>query len=82
MNCFLVLLRHTMDDLPVAVYDNKKDALFEAKRIAGDNLNGMPTEAIRKVYSTDCSTPCVVCVVEFREGKPIRLMGSVAFIGA
>ena len=70
-----------MDDLPVAVYDNKADALLEAGRIAGDELDGMPTAAIRRVYDTDCSTPCNVCVVEFRGGKPFRLMGSVEFAG-
>jgi len=75
MNGYLVLLQHGMDDLPVALFAGRDDALLECGRIAGGD--GMPTEEIRQVYNTDCSTPVQVCVVEFENGKPVRRIGSI-----
>jgi hypothetical protein len=79
MNGYLVLLRHTMDDLPIGLYADRDEALLECGRIGGSPDNGMPTKEIRDVYETDCSTPVSVCVVRFVNGKPVEVIGSIAF---
>jgi hypothetical protein len=65
MNGFLVLLRHTMDDLPITLCET----LEQAEKIAR-NVEKMPNDWIRAVYNSDCSMPCNVSVVEFRHGQP------------
>lgn len=66
MNHYLVVLHHTMDDLPLYITDDKDKAFAFA-----DRTRAMPTNRIREVYGTDCSTPCNVCVVTFQRGRPI-----------
>jgi len=61
MNGFLVVLRHTMDDLPVALFDNWEAALEYAMAI-----KGMPCNWDREVFNTDCSTPCAVAIATFK----------------
>lgn len=65
MNGFLVLLVHTMDDLPVYFADKEVDAMVFAKNLLPD-----PPEAVRLVFNTDCSTPVCVKVVRFSNGMP------------
>ena len=79
MNGYLVLLRHMTEDLPVGLYADLREALLECDRIGDSLATGMPTEEIRRVYKTDCSTPVSVCVVHFANGKPVEVIGSIAF---
>lgn len=68
MNGYLVLLRHGMDDLPIGLFDTQGRADQFASTV-----EPMPTEAIRSLYGTDCSTPCCVEIVEFANGLPVNI---------
>lgn len=68
MNGFLVVLVHTMDDLPVGLFATRQEAVEYA-----DAHPEMPTEAELDVFPTDCSTPCNLSVVEFRGGMPVKI---------
>jgi hypothetical protein len=68
MNGFLVLLVHTMDDLPIGLFMSDSAAMSFANEI-----DEMPTEKIRKVYGTDCSTPNCVKIVQFDCGEPVAV---------
>ena len=57
---YLVLLRHTMDDLPVRLCDTRAEALQVAKEIAWE-----PSERDRRILKIDCSTPVCVSIVRF-----------------
>lgn len=67
MNGFLVLLCHTMDDLPVALRGTRDKAMALV-----NDLGPMPSEYIRKVFGTDCSTPSCIKIVEFHNGVPVK----------
>ena len=66
MNGFLVVLHHTMDDLPIRLCQDRT----EAEKVANETEE-MPTDEIRKILSTDCSTPCNVSIIEFVDGRPV-----------
>lgn len=66
MNGFLVLLCHTMDDLPISLHSDKEKAMKAAL-----DCWDLPSVEIERVYRTDCSTPVCVKVVEFYRGKPV-----------
>lgn len=66
MNGFLVLLSHTMDDLPIGLFRTVKEAIEFADAASFD-----PTPEQREVFNTDCSTPCCINVVQFVDGKPV-----------
>lgn len=68
MNGYLVVLVHTMDDLPIGFYLWEEEARHKARRV-----KPMPTTRIRQVYGVDCSTPLSVKMVQFRNGKPISV---------
>lgn len=66
---YLVLLRHTMDDLPVRLCKTRA----EANEVAV-NLDEMPSDGIRDLFGTDCSTPVNVCIVRFNDsGVPVKM---------
>lgn len=67
MNCYLVVLNHEMDDLPVAVFADR----YAAEEFA-EKVKPMPTQRIRDFYGTDCSTPLRVTVITFRHGRPVN----------
>lgn len=71
MNAYLVLLRHTMDDLPIALFGDRDRAVKFAQK-----TRPQPTDAIRNFYNADCATPVAVVVVEFVRGKPKRFVFS------
>ena len=72
---YLVLLRHEMDDLPVKLCCTRSHAKEIAK-----NLDAMPTDQIRAVFKTDCSTPVNVVVVEFDDdGDPVAVLEAKVF---
>jgi len=65
---YLVMLRHTLDDLPVYLTPGYADA----RRFA-EQVDATPSQQIRNVYNTDCSTPCSVFVVTFEDGRPVKV---------
>jgi len=67
MNGFLVLLCHTMDDLPVGLFKSFQLALAHARA-----QEAFPDAILREVYCTDCSTPVCMKIVQFVGGKPIK----------
>lgn len=62
MNGFLVVLRHSMDDLPVGLFAT----WGEAHRYAM-SIKGMPCDWDRDIFQTDCSTPCAVAIATFKD---------------
>ena len=76
INGYLVLLRHTMDDLPLRFFGENEYA--KAKQFARSR-GEMPTPHIRAVYNTDCSTPVGVDVVRFSNGVPVDVEMVVDF---
>lgn len=66
MNGYLVLLNHTMDDLPIGLFETSEAAEAFAKR-----ARPMPAKRIRDIFGSDCSTPCCVSIVQFRNGRPV-----------
>ena len=78
MDCYLVLLRHSMDDLPVQIFPHTKKGREEACFFAG-KLKPTPTKKIRTVFETDCSTPVCAWVIEYKKGKPIAVIGGINY---
>lgn len=68
MDGFLVLLCHTMDDLPIGLYET-----YERAMRIGRGVSEMPTASIRDLFQTDCSTPVCVKVVQFQGGVPVAI---------
>lgn len=68
MNAYLVLLIHEMDDLPLRLFADRDEAVAFAK-----NVQEMPSDEIRELYRTDCSTPVGVRIVKFVGGIPIQV---------
>lgn len=63
MNAYLVVLRHSMEDLPVALFATEEEATECA-----DGLDWMPSDDVRYRWDTDCSTPVCICIVKFVDG--------------
>jgi hypothetical protein len=66
MNGYLVMLCHNLDDLPVKFCATRQEATDY-----GNSLDEMPTEEMRLIFNTDCSTPNCVKVVHFVDGNPV-----------
>lgn len=67
-NLYLVLLRHTMDDLPIFLTPNQGEAESVAASTLPDDRNAQRAE---EVLGIDCSTPLNTTVVRFKaDGTP------------
>ena len=66
---YLVLLRHMNDDLPVAFFADESEAFVYLGA-----LDPMPTDEIRNVYTTDCSSPVCGKIVKFVDGEPKEIL--------
>lgn len=64
MNCFLVMLRHSEDDLPLLVTSDGAEAVDYAKRVLPDD-----GEDVKATLGIDASTPLCVWVYQFAAGK-------------
>lgn len=68
MSQYLVLLRHTMDDIPVRLCDTLAEAAAVARA-----TDWMPTDSSAALFP-QCSTPVGIDIVEFDDcGAPISL---------
>lgn len=65
-NLYLIRVRHTMDDIPLAICATEAEAVEIAKAASWD----APPELLRCNVVPDCSTPCAIDIVEFTDGKP------------
>jgi type VI protein secretion system component VasK len=70
MTGYLVVWRHTMDDVPVGLFADKAEAVKVAKTMS------RPTgRAITNLLHIDCDTPICFTVVVFENGKPVDIVG-------
>lgn len=68
---YLVIWRHTMDDVPVGLFKTEKAALEAAQ-----NMRFKTGYACAKRVDIHCSTPVCFAVVPFKFGQP----GSMRFV--
>ena len=68
MSGFLVMWRHTMDDIPIGLYQTKEDAT-----IAAETTSFETGYAIAARLDIDASTPVCFCCVAFEDGAPTEL---------
>jgi hypothetical protein len=66
MNGFLVLIRHTLDDLPVGLFRTEKEATTFALTCDID----VETKRTAKLMSLDATTPICVAIVSFVDETP------------
>ncbi len=68
---FLVVCRHTMDDIPIHLCESREEALVRAGALDVDSEE----HPINPEYwDTDASTPCSVAIIEFNDaGIPVKI---------
>lgn len=64
---YLVVLQHSMDDIPLGLYDTKEKAVTRAKN-AGWFPRSLVTE---RLNLSDCTTPIAKSIVTFKNGQPV-----------
>lgn len=65
-NLYLVMLSHSMDDIPLAIFEKVGDAVEFAKAASWE----VPKQIADAMNTPDCSTPNVISVVMFVDGVP------------
>ena len=65
-NLYLVMLSHSMDDIPLAIFEKVSDAVEFAKDASWE----VPEDIADALNTPDCSTPNVISVVMFVDGVP------------
>jgi hypothetical protein len=65
MDGYLVLLSRSMDDLPVRLC-----ATYDEAKACADQLTWDVTRELFDALKRDASTPCVISIVRFMDGKP------------
>lgn len=64
---YLVVLQHSMDDIPLGLYDTKEKAIDRIKR-----AGWYPSSTLlRRLELSNCTTPYLMSVVTFKNGQPI-----------
>lgn len=66
---YLVIWRHTMDDIPVGLFANKEEALAFA-----ETMSFRAGYTVAKKLEIDCATPVCFVVCRFVGGKPEELI--------
>jgi hypothetical protein len=64
---YLVMLSHSMDDIPLAIFEKVGDAVEFAKAASWN----VPKQVAKALNAPDCSTPNVISVVMFVDGAPV-----------
>ena len=67
MNEYLVLLRHSGDDIPVRLFAEKEDAILYAEK-----RKWRLGKKEKLLFDVNCDTPTCVCIVEYVNGKPVN----------
>ena len=67
MSQYLVSLCHSMDDVPLRLFEDRDRAFEHAAAIGWD----VPEDLIKRLELPDCSTPCVITVTTFQDGVPV-----------
>jgi hypothetical protein len=62
----LVILSHTMDDIPVRLFTEYSQAAEFAAEMDWD----VPARVLNKFDWPNCSTPCCISIATFRNGVP------------
>lgn len=62
---YMVVWRHTMDDVPIGLFRTKEAAIAAAKK-----TSFRAGYAVAKKLDIDCRTPVCFNVVEFENGRP------------
>lgn len=70
MTGYLIVWRHTMDDVPVGLFANRAEAFKVA-----ETMRRPIGRAITKLLDIDCNTPICFTVVQFENGKPVDIIG-------
>ena len=65
-NLYLVMLSHSMDDIPLAIFEKVSDAVEFEKDASWE----VPEDIADALNTPDCSTPNVISVVMFVDGVP------------
>lgn len=64
---YLVVLQHSMDDIPLGLYDTKDEAIAKASR-----SSWYPSSQLQeRLNLSDCTTPYLMSIVTFKNGQPI-----------
>jgi len=66
---YLVIWRHTMDDVPVGLFSTLPAALDAAK-----SMSFRADYTVAKKLDIDCRTPVCFAVIEFDKGKPTEML--------
>lgn len=64
MNGYLVVIRHTCDDIPLLLTSDEQEAFDFAGKVNEDD-----GEAEKKLLGIDATTPCNASVYKFSGGK-------------
>jgi hypothetical protein len=68
MNGFLVVLLHTMDDIPVSLHATRAEA-----EAAAQACPSMPSDSLMESIGCATSEPVCVSIIEFVEGEPVSM---------
>jgi len=70
MTGYLVVWRHTMDDVPVGLFATSAEAFKVA-----ETMSRAAGRKITRLLHIDCDTPICFTVVAFENGKPVDIVG-------
>jgi len=73
---YLVVLRHTMDDIPLLLTSDEQEAIDFAKTVGPDY-----GEREKITLNTDCGTPVIVAIYPFLDGKLVGMREVKDFTG-
>lgn len=63
---YLVVLSHTLDEIPLRLFGDIDEAFAFARAASWD----VPEEMLRVLELPDCNTPCVIAIWSFKDGVP------------
>lgn len=62
---YLVIERHTMDDLPIGLFETRAEAV----KFAAEFTEPQSEKTVDRL-GFDCTTPCNISIVRFRGSRP------------
>jgi len=64
---YLVMLSHSLDDIPLRLFADRDEAFEFAESIGWE----LPLTIQKILELPDCGTPCVIAVWAYRDGEPV-----------